>query len=77
MNPSPLSVGLGFDQIAAQTKPPRIPEPGLWGVVESHIKDDVARRWVNYGEGIWRNGYGNHVTWDELIDPELIREGLS
>jgi hypothetical protein len=52
---------------------PRIPEPGLWGVVKAH--NGIARKWVHYGTG-WRDAFGNHAEWDDLIDPVLIREGV-
>jgi len=76
-------------QIEAQTKPARIPEPGLWGVVEASftsqriqqpfLRDNLK---ANVGGG-WVSIYGppetdkRRVEWDDLIDPTLIREGLS
>ncbi len=70
-------------QIEAQTKPARIPEPGLWGVVEAAIRgggqirftfikatSDLPNRWVDVDDGAG-------CDWDDLIDPTLIREGLS
>ena len=62
------------DQIEAQTKPARIPEPGLWGVVEAG-----GYRWVRYslaGYDDWVDLLGKQNEWDVLIDPTLIREGV-
>ena len=65
-------------QIEAQTEPPRIPEPGLWGVVEAHtVGNPERRRFGRTKTDTWvpeqtATGYG----WDELIDPTLIREGV-
>ena len=73
-----------LDQIEAQTKPARIPEPGLWGaIVEAHslgAKGDRLR-WVKGSAG-WTNldatgEYLNWISWDLLIDPILIREGVT
>lgn len=51
-------------QIEAQTKPPRVPEPGLWGVVEASINGQRFRQFylrdnlkVNAGGG-WVAGRG-------------------
>lgn len=69
-------------QIEKQTKPPRIPEPGFDGAVQASDKCDIDRvRWVRAWADEdtvrpWTNG-GRHAAWDELIDPVLIREGLS
>ena len=71
------------DQIEAQTKPPRIPEPGLWGVVEASTPDDPDRRkfgrvpsegddadqWTESYDEVWR-------AWSDLIDPVLVRDGI-
>jgi len=66
-------------QIVSQIPQPRIPEPGVWGVVEAHTEGYSRRRilgrapetddqhWVD--EADW-------FTWDELIDPILIRKGI-
>ena len=62
------------DQIEAQTKPVRIPEPGLWGVVEAG-----GYRWVRYslaGCDDWVDLLGKQNEWDVLIDPTLVREGI-
>jgi hypothetical protein len=60
------------DQIEAQTKPSRIPEPGLWGVVNAR-----GGEYVNVGAGWLAVSSGVVHTWDYLIDPVLVREGLS
>lgn len=69
------------DQIEAQTKPPRIPEPGLWGVVEAHTRWNSERgHYVRSdldGSVEWLRADGRSRTlWSELIDPVLIREGV-
>lgn len=69
------------DQIEAQTKPPRIPEPGLWGVVETTFKDGRSRhgwavRRLTDGGSDWQDGSGDYHRWDDLINPTLIREGV-
>jgi len=73
------------DQIEAQTKPARIPEPGLWGVVEATLEDSLSIapgtfRFVRIHTGP-RHWMRTETTvcfdWSELIDPTLIRKGLS
>jgi hypothetical protein len=67
------------DQIEAQTKPPRIPEPGLWAVVEAHTKENPDRlKWVCLGKDHFRPNDSDEYDrpWDNLIDPVLIREGV-
>ena len=64
-------------QIEAQTKPPRIDEPGLWGVVEATVPGIPRRRWVHHEEGRWVPDTGiPFKDWSDLIDPVLIREGV-
>ena len=64
-------------QIEAQVKPPRIPEPGLWGVVEAWVPGIPTRRWVHHEEGRWVSDMGvPFKEWDDLIDPVLVREGV-
>jgi len=70
------------DQIEAQTKPPRIPEPGLWGVVEATFRDGRSRhgwavRRLTDGDADWQDGAGDYHQWDDLIDPILVREGVT
>ena len=63
------------DQIEAQTKPPRIPEPGLWGVVEDHN----GYRWVRHSnaEGArWHNLSTGWTEWSAIEFPTLVREGV-
>ena len=60
-------------QIEAQTKPPRIPEPGLWGVVDTGRDGEF----VNVGPGWLSVEHGGMVhQWGTLIDPVLVREGV-
>ena len=67
------------EQIESKTKPPRIPEPGLWGVVREGVDGDTyvresfgtVRQWSRLG------GQGLFVTWDEINNPTLIREGVT
>lgn len=71
-------------QIEAQTKPPRIPEPGLWGVVEAghkHLGPERRSEFVRvYTEGVvqWvdRSSEADWCLWNDLIDPTLIRDGI-
>jgi hypothetical protein len=71
------------DQIEAQTKPARIPEPGLWGVVEAVVQgDDEPQHFTRGPKGgsvyHWtRISDGLNYHWDDLIDPTPIREGVS
>jgi hypothetical protein len=64
------------DQIEAQTKPPRIPEPGLWGVVEA-ARYASTRRWVHHEEERWISDTGAILRWEDLRDPVLVREGVA
>ena len=68
------------DQIEAQTKPSRIPEPGLWGVVEAKYGDTPVRTFVRERDG-WSSltnpgRAGVMCDWDRLVDPVLIRDGI-
>jgi hypothetical protein len=68
------------DQIEAQTKPPRIPEPGWGGIVAARGVSGIRMKWVR-GERGWTNldATGDHLNWtlwDELTDPVLVREGV-
>jgi len=66
------------DQIEAQTKPARIPEPLRWGskvrtARATYILLDIAtlgRRWLDQHDG-------QLYKWDALADPILIREGVN
>ena len=69
-----------INAIEAQTKPARIPEPGLWGVVSALIEGDRPvvgdlNEWVKRIDG-WHCPIHGHRPWDDLIDPVLIRHGL-
>lgn len=72
-----------IDQIEAQTKPPRIPEPPAFGaeVTAGQKGAPVPRRWIRaysnpaIGSHPWTDG--NHLArWDDLIDPVLVRPGI-
>jgi len=66
------------DQIEAQTKPARIPEPGLWGVVYTRLVNaSTWESWLRHPVDGWHPIKGGVATrWDDLIDPILIREGV-
>jgi len=71
------------NMIREQTKPARIPEPGLHGVVEAKSpRWDQVPQWTRYttGDGNreqWIATNGETAAWRNLIDPVLIRDGLS
>lgn len=71
------SIVEGFvDQIEAQTKRARIPEPGLWGVAEARTeRGNDTCTWVRNRSG-WQSDCGESARWDSLIDPTLIRDGV-
>ena len=71
------------DAIEAQTKPPRIPEPGWGALVEAGVtQHDERLHWQrnnnNWTATRWSCSNPNEYDrmWDELIDPVLIREGV-
>jgi len=70
------------DQIEAQTKP-RIPEPGLWGVVRSLVRESGGEplTWVRDTHGVypWISTAPGWTPrqWADLIDPVLVRDGIS
>jgi len=63
------------DQIEAQTKPPRIPEPSLYGVVSSE-DDRGLTTYFWHSHGGWHGENGSLVEWDDLVDPVLVRDGI-
>jgi len=64
------------DAIDRQAPKPRIPEPGKWGVVAARKSiGDTSYHFVNWG-GTWVTSEGYAYSWDGLIDPVLIREGI-
>ena len=71
------------DQIARQTKPARIPEPGHIGASVKAASDDgldVVRPWTRFSTILlanWIDADGRKRKWVDLIDPTLIREGVS
>lgn len=58
---------------------PRMPEPGQWGVVKArHTADDglgPQRTWVSDGTTWHEVGGPLRRTWEQLVDPEIVREG--
>ena len=76
-------IDLIADQIEAQTKPPRISEPGIGGIVRAGLvglADRPAKLRVRLPQG-WVNleADGVHINswdWSELVDPVLVREGV-
>ena len=66
--------------IEAQIKPARIPEPTLWGVVEATRLGWHRGQWVHCDGDVWRSlrddGH-EWVAWTSLVDPTLIREGVT
>jgi hypothetical protein len=73
------------DQIEAQTKPARIPEPGWDGKVLAHTESNPVRReFIRYGvrpiptHFNWNDSLGVAAQqWGDLLYPTLIREGVS
>lgn len=71
-------------KIEAQTKPPRIPEPEWGGRVIAHTVYDAKRaEWVRWMDEkrdehtlAWKRRDGGTATWDDLIDPVLVRPGI-
>ena len=66
------------DQIEAQPMPPRIPEPGLWGVV----RDATGEEWVRTGPTQhtsyeWLNTEtADSDDWAGIKAPTLVRPGI-
>jgi hypothetical protein len=72
------------DQIEAQTKPARIPEPGWDGKVLAHTDRNSRRReFVRFSKlsklYTWSDGDSQlgSLPWEVLIEPALVREGVS
>jgi hypothetical protein len=71
------------NQIEAQTEPAKLEEPGLWGVVTATLAPtDEPTTYVR--ETIRTSGYGwvdlengCAVDWTDLINPTLIRAGVT
>ena len=69
--------------IEAQTKPPRIPEPGLWGVVEASYAGEKRERYIHTdraASACWigaETATGGYVLWAELDNPVLVRDGVT
>ena len=65
--------------ITEQTKPAKIPEPSLWGVVKAAGWPDNLGpmcHWVRDKYG-WTNHGGTTLPWGRLVDPMLIRAGVN
>jgi hypothetical protein len=63
------------EQIEEQTKP-RIPEPGLWGVVSVERPDGLTD-YYTCGPGGWFSERGEHFNWESLPGtPTLVRPGI-
>lgn len=88
---STVGESLSWEEIAGYmlnqlAKPPRIPEPGDLGAVRAHrvgeIDTDLRKppTWVRLAAPMsdlpWVSSAGMHATWDELVDPELVRPGM-
>jgi len=65
-----------------EPEPPRIEEPGLWGVVEAGYAKYLPESGITYKfakhDRYWISKSFPQLAapWDDLIDPTLIREGL-
>jgi hypothetical protein len=83
--PRVWDIGVVADQIEAQCKPARIPEPGWDGKVLAHTENNPTRReFIRYGvrpiptHFNWNDSLGNGAQqWGDLINPTLIREGVT
>jgi hypothetical protein len=75
--------GKTADQIEAQTKPARIPEPGWDGKVTASTDGNPTRRdFIRFSTDggrswDWCDGSRAASAWKYLIDPTLIREGVT
>lgn len=71
------------DQIEAQTKPPRIPEPDQIGALVKASQvgecDGSDRVWVrfSYGTDCWIDSLSHIRSWSDLADPELYPFGAT
>jgi hypothetical protein len=76
-----LMVAQEIEEQTAPPKPPRIPEPGLWGVVSAHVNGkhgpQATYKWAHAPWG-WEAIGSTQATrkWEDLIDPVLVREGV-
>ena len=65
------------DQIEAQVKPPRIPEPLDTGSIVCATRGLL---WCRADDGSWvclSDGYaGDTTVWPNLVDPVLFRDGV-
>lgn len=67
-------------EIAAQTKPPRIPEPGFIGsrVMAAQVGEveGSERGWTKFRKDGWIDVLDHIRSWDDLENPVLIRDGV-
>jgi hypothetical protein len=66
------------DQLDPQTKPV-LPEPGRYAVVKAALAeypDAFHEEWVSEGKFWVSLDGGTRATWNELVDPVLVREGV-
>ena len=66
--------------IAEQTKPARIEEPGQWGLVNAMVFGRRSPETFLHDGTKWRGqktASGVVTNWDSLIDPVLVREGVT
>lgn len=64
------------DQIIQQM---RIPEPGLWGVVEAECFPAASTRFYIHGPTGWREATGAAAgvfNWNRLVSPVLVHLGI-
>ena len=67
------------DEIEAQAKPPRIPEPGPWGVVRDGSGEDWVRVGMDRTSSLeWLSpSTGDRRDWDDIhAVREIIRPGI-
>lgn len=66
------------DQIEAQTRPPRIPEPGIGHFVNARKPDRTHANFVRITKRSWVElGDGGGWDWDDLIDPVEVEGGAA
>lgn len=68
------------DQIEAQAKPPRIPEPKALGsrVLAAQVGEveGSERYWTKFRNRGWIDTLAHIREWDDLDNPVLIRDGI-
>lgn len=63
-------------QIEAQTTPPRIPEPSMYGVVSSEDDCGLTTYFWHSPHGGWHGESGSVFEWADLPNPVLVRDGI-